>query len=224
MSTIQDRLDKIEEMMEKLLNSMSPAEMTPEQQELAQKYERLLDAIESGRLDEDILGRIEEKLDYYIQEKHDLSEADPAFNKKRNFHVVMLFGIAVIFAVISIHWVLPLVPFAFGILTTTIGALFKIWYDKVFYIGDTIGKQAKNAVAYAIGGLEFAIYFGVGFILGYSYITNPMGGDNETGPKTYIERPAAATIQEEPRQQLDTTSRGNGTVLPERAGKPTREQ
>ncbi len=221
MGTIQERLDNIEGMMKKLLNSMSPSEMTPEQKELANKYERLLDAIQSGRLDEDILSRIEEKLDYYMQEKHDISDEDPAFNRKRNFHVAMLFGIAVIFAVISIKWVLPLVPFAFGILTTSIGAIFKIWYDKVFYIGDTIGKQAKNAVAYAIGGLEFAIYFGVGFILGYSYITNPIGGDNEAGPKIYIEQPAAMP---ENRQQLDTASRSNGTILPERAGKPQREQ
>jgi hypothetical protein len=81
----------------------------------------------------------------------------------------------------------PAFPFALGLLVTFIGTAVWLFLDEFMFEDYSIGRIGKNAVSLGLTTIAISILYFTGITIGNSYISNPLGSENEK-PQVTIEQ------------------------------------
>lgn len=228
MATLQEQIDirinRLEEKQDALIKALEP--LFPQD-----SHE---DSIEDAKLNELISISLRNEKD--IREiqgliksviKNNLTTEEPIedekFTKQTYAKVTAMIFICSILSVLSFKYMTPAFPIAFALAVAFIGYGFLLFSDAIGFVGYSIGRVAKNAVAMGLTYIAFSIFFSIGVWVGNTYISNPNGGDNETGQRVIIEQVQPKPDTESGQQQPSST-RGADVVLPSRTGEGDTER
>ncbi len=119
---------------------------------------------------------------------------DAKFTKQRYSATYIGLSFAVILAILSFKFLLPVFPICYGLVFVFIGMAFFNFADRFMLIGNSLGRIAKNAVASSIISVAFIGLFGFGLSVGNSYVSDPYSSNTENGQyNVKVEQSCTAT-------------------------------
>jgi hypothetical protein len=197
--TTADRLERIEAAVAEIKAALVPDEKKSDRflYELSDKFAELKDKLEKFKFGSP--ANIDE----------DDTPADATFQKRMWKAVMAMLLISALGAILSFKYLLPALPHTMGLFTVFVGVGLWLLLDEYIFIGNSLKKVAKNAIAVSICVLALAVMYWCGITFGNSYLANPYGSYESGGNIA----PAASI-----KRQSDTTTQSIDVVFPQRTG------
>lgn len=149
-------------------------------------------------------------------------EPNPKFIRRMWLSQAIALVVSCVLSVFTFNNLIPAFPFALGLMVTFIGTTVWLFLDEFMFEDYSIGRIGKNAVSLGLTTIAISILYFTGITIGNSYISNPLGSENEK-PQQVIERTDSDTGHSNSNAGAEqpSASRGQGTQLPISASEGT---
>ena len=143
------------------------------------------------------------------------AEPNPKFIRRMWVSQAFALVASCVLSVFTYKNLLPAFPFALGLMVTFIGTTVWLLLDEFMFEGYSIGRIGRNAISLGLTTIAISILYFTGITIGNSYISNPLGSENEK-PQQVIERTEsdAGHSNGNSGQEQPSTTRSQGTQLP----------
>lgn len=115
------------------------------------------------------------------------AEPNPKFIRRMWISQAIALVASCVLSVFTFNNLLPAFPFALGLLVTFIGTAVWLFLDEFMFEDYSIGRIGRNAISLGLTTIAISILYFTGITIGNSYISNPLGSENEK-PQPVIER------------------------------------
>ena len=115
------------------------------------------------------------------------AEPNPKFIRRMWISQAIALVVSCVLSVFTYKNLLPAFPFALGLMVTFIGTTVWLFLDEFMFEDYSIGRIGKNAISLGLTTIAISILYFTGITIGNSYISNPLGSENEK-PKQVIEQ------------------------------------
>jgi hypothetical protein len=142
-------------------------------------------------------------------------EQNPKFIRRMWFSQAIALVVTCLLSVYTFKHLIPAFPFALGLLVTFIGTTVWLLLDEFMFEDYSIGRIGKNAVSLGLTTIAISILYFTGITIGNSYISNPLGSENEK-PQVTIEQTDGndGHSNGNTRNQQPSAPRSQGTTQP----------
>ena len=143
------------------------------------------------------------------------AEPNPKFIRRMWISQAIALVVSCILSVFTYKNLLPAFPFALGLMVTFIGTTVWLFLDEFMFEDYSIGRIGRNAISLGLTTIAISILYFTGITIGNSYISNPLGSENEKGQPT-VERAETNTRYGNGNAGTEqpSASRNQGTQLP----------
>lgn len=143
------------------------------------------------------------------------TEPNPKFIRRMWISQAIALVISCVLSVFTYKNLLPAFPFALGLMVTFIGTAVWLFLDEFMFEDYSIGRIGRNAISLGLTTIAISILYFTGITIGNSYISNPLGSENEK-PQQVIERTEsnAGYSNGNSGQEQPAATRSQGTQLP----------
>lgn len=150
------------------------------------------------------------------------AEPNPKFIRRMWISQAVALVTSCVLSVFTYKNLLPAFPFALGLMVTFIGTTVWLFLDEFMFEDYSIGRIGRNAISLGLTTIAISILYFTGITIGNSYISNPLGSENEK-PQQVIERTEsnAGYSNGNTGQEQPATTRSQGTQLPISASEGT---
>ena len=115
------------------------------------------------------------------------AEPNPKFIRRMWISQTIALVVSCVLSVFTYKNLLPAFPFALGLMVTFIGTTVWLFLDEFMFEDYSIGRIGRNAISLGLTTIAISILYFTGITIGNSYISNPLGSENEK-PQQVIER------------------------------------
>lgn len=112
------------------------------------------------------------------------AEPNPKFIRRMWISQAVALVVSCVLSVFTFNNLLPAFPFALGLMVTFIGTAVWLFLDEFMFEDYSIGRIGRNAISLGLTTIAISILYFTGITIGNSYISNPLGSENEKGQPT----------------------------------------
>ena len=143
------------------------------------------------------------------------AEANPKFIRRMWISQAIALVVSCVLSVFTYKNLLPAFPFALGLMVTFIGTTVWLFLDEFMFEDYSIGRIGRNAISLGLTTIAISILYFTGITIGNSYISNPLGSENEK-PQPVIEQTEsdAGHSNGNTGNEQPATTRSQSTQLP----------
>lgn len=143
------------------------------------------------------------------------AEPNPKFIRRMWISQAIALVVSCVLSVFTYKNLLPAFPFALGLMVTFIGTTVWLFLDEFMFEDYSIGRIGRNAISLGLTTIAISILYFTGITIGNSYISNPLGSENEKVQPTVEQTDGNAGYSNgNSGQEQPAATRSQGTQLP----------